>query len=41
MMRLGHVLSLAMVMAPYGQAFYLPGVNPRSYAEGEPYVTEM
>jgi hypothetical protein len=34
MMRLALLLSPALVS--FGQAFYLPGVNPRSFAEGEP-----
>jgi hypothetical protein len=37
MMRLALLLSPALVS--FGQAFYLPGVNPRSFAEGELYVT--
>jgi hypothetical protein len=31
----GMALLLLLVTASFGQAFYLPGVNPRSFAEGE------
>jgi hypothetical protein len=31
----GMALFLLLVTASLGQAFYLPGVNPRSFAEGE------